>query len=516
MNRFALLVVSTALLSAIPAMAQMGAPGGQPAGMPAVPGPLAAKYKADADKILKAAMVDNDGYNALTYLCDHIGKRITGSPQLNTAIEWGADLMKKAGLENVTVQPVMVPHWVRGAESATMTYDNATGPVTKTLHMLGLGNSVGTPKAGITAPVLFVTDFASFDAIPAEQVKGRIVVFNPGWKGYGVNSGYRTGGASRAASKGAIAMLVRSATGLVTQIPHTGTLRYDAAQPKIPAAAISVEDALMIERLSKQGTVSVHLQMDAETLAPVQAGNVMGDIVGSEHPEQIVVLGGHIDSWDVGQGAQDDGSGIMATFEAVSLIHKLGLKPKRTIRIVFWVSEETDDAGGIAYRKMVGDKIGNYAAALEMDGGAEKPLGIGYGSFGGPRRPPVPAAGAAGGTPPAARGAMDMSTLSADEKQSYAYMQDIAALLAPIGADSVSGGGGGSDISPLTADGVPALSPRTVGQHYFDWHHTEADTLDKVDPDDFKRNTAMISVVVYVLADMDGKLAGRKSALREY
>ncbi len=346
-----------------------------------------------------------------------------------------------------------------------------------------------------------------------EQVKGKIVVYNPGWHGYGVNTQYRTYGASRAAAKGAVAMLVRSATGLAMQIPHTGTLVYDAKQPKIPAAAVSVEDALMIERLAKEGPVTVHLQMDAHMEADVEAGNVMGEIVGSEHPEQVVSIGGHIDSWDVGQGAQDDGSGIMGAYEAVSLIHKLGLKPKRTIRLVFWVNEENGGAGGRAYRKMIGAKIGEQVAAIEMDGGAEKPLGMGYGNFGGPRRPPTP--GGTASPAAAARGQVDMNTLPAEVKQSYAVMQDIVSLLGSIGADSVSMGGGGSDIEALVADGVPSLSPRTTEAHYFDWHHTEADTLDKVDPVEFRKNAAMLSVVTYVLADMDGRLAGKKSAPAE-
>jgi hypothetical protein len=499
--------VTGALLAAQPMMAQMGAPGERPpAGTAGVAGPLTAKYQTDADKILTAAMGDNDGYAALTYLCDHIGRRLSGTPQLNTAIEWGAELMRNAGLQNVKVQPLMVPYWVRGNESGMM-ITTGKGPINRPLHMLGLGMSVGTPKAGITAEVVFAPSFGALDAMTPEQVKGKIVMLDPGWQGYGVNSQYRQTGASRAAAKGAVAVLVRSATGLAMQIPHTGSLRYDEAQPKIPAAAISVEDALMIERLVKEGSVQVHLQMDAHMEPDVQAGNVMGEIVGSEHPEQVVVLGGHVDSWDVGQGAQDDGSGIMATFEAVSLIHKLGLKPKRTIRIVFWVNEENGGAGGRAYREMIGDKIGDQVAAFEMDGGAEKPLGMGYsaaGGRGGGRR--------AGGVGVGAALAVEMT---AEEKQSQEWMLEIVALLKSIGTDTLAGGGGGSDIGPITADGVPALSPRTSGEHYFDWHHTETDTLDKVNPDDFKRNTAMLSVVAYVLADMDGRLVGHKGVARE-
>ena len=486
--------------------AQMGAPDAAPApGLSGVAGPLSAKYGADAAKILKAAETDEDGYSALTYLCDHVGKRLSGTPQLNTAVQWGADLMRKAGLENVKVQPVMVPRWVRGSESGAMLYQGAAGPINRPLHMLGLGMSVATPAGGITAPVVFLPSFDALDAMAPDQLKGKIVVFNPGWHGYGVNTQYRTNGASRAAAKGAVAMLVRSATGLAMQIPHTGTLVYDPKQPKIPAAAISVEDALMIERLVKEGSVTVHLQMEAHMEPDVEAGNVMGEIVGSEHPEQVISIGGHIDSWDVGQGAQDDGSGIMAAYEAVTLIHKLGLKPKRTIRLVFWVNEENGGAGGRAYREMIGKKIDDQVAAIEMDGGAEKPLGIGYGSFGGPRRPRTP------GTPAAPPPTPDLNSLSPEVQQSVAALRDIVSMLGPIGTDSVSPGGGGSDIEPLVADGVPSLSPRTTEAHYFDWHHTEADTLDKVDPVEFRKNAAMLSVVTYILADMDGRLAGRKS-----
>jgi len=489
-----------ASLTAIPFYAQR--PGGP--GLPGQPGPLTEHYRADATRILAAADADTDGYAALAYLCDHIGNRSSGSPQLNAAVQWGAGLMRKAGLDNVTVQPVTVPHWVRGQEEASI-----LAPVRRRLHMLGLGMSVGTPPEGITAPVVFVHDFKELDALPADAVRGKIVVFNPGWHGYGVGTNYRTNGPSRAASKGAIAVLVRSATGLALETPHTGMLEYDPAQPKVPAAGISVEDALLIERLAKEGPVEIHLQMDAHFEPDVESGNVVGEITGSEHPDEVVVIGGHIDSWDVGQGAQDDGSGIMATFEAVSLLHKLGLRPRRTIRLVFWVSEENGSAGSMVYRDRLSPAaVRKHVAAIEMDGGAERPMGIGYGGFRvRPGPPPVPGA-APVLTPPA----FDPKTLSAEQQKSFNILEQIAALLEPIGANRVFPGGGGEDIEPLAAQGVPPLSPHTVGEHYFDWHHSEADTLDKVDLLDFRRNIALLAVTTYILADSDEMLTGQVSS----
>jgi len=223
----------------------------------------------------------------------------------------------------------------------------------------------------------------------------------------------------------------------------------------------------------------------------------MGEIPGREHPEEIVVLGGHVDSWDVGRGAQDDGSGIIASLQAVALIKKLGLQPRRTIRVVFWVNEENGGRGGEAYRTWVGDAVKNHVAAIEMDGGAEAPVGFGYGAggFGGGR-----GRGGRGG-----RAGSNQGTQS-----SMAMLKQIGSLLMRINAGEISAGGGGSDIGPLTRDGVPALGERSVGLHYFDWHHTETDTLDKVDRDDFRKSVAALAVMSYVLADMPEKLAGSR------
>jgi len=437
-------------------------------------------YRDTADRLIEAALADTEGYAKLTYLCDRIGNRISGSPSLDRAVAWSVEQMKRDGLVNVTTLPVKVPHWVRGRESAKL-----IAPVEKQLHMLGLGMSVGTPAEGITADIVVVSDFDQLDQLGRERVQGKIVVFNAAYKGYGSTVAYRSTGPSRAAALGAVAVLVRSITPLAVQLPHTGALSYQEGVAKIPAAAITIEDALLLERLSKSGSpVKVHLEMAAHDAPEAESANVMGEIVGSELPQEVVVLGGHLDSWDVGQGAQDDGSGIMASLQAVALIHKLGLKPRRTIRVAFWVNEENGGKGGEAYRRWVGDRLSNQVAAIEMDGGAERPLGFG---FGGGRR-----------------GA------EAPDEDSLAMLRQIGKLLERIGAGEITPGGGGSDIGPLTREGVPSLSPRTTGEHYFDWHHTEADTLDKVDPDDFRKNIAGLAVMSYVLADMPGRLAGSK------
>jgi hypothetical protein len=464
---------------------------------------LAARYKPAADTLIAASLADDDGYKNLTYLCDHIGKRISGSEPLNRAIAWAQEVMKQEGLANVHTQAASVPHWVRGEESGEI-----VAPVVKKLHLLGLGMSVATPPEGITAEVVVVPDFAALKTLGRAGVAGKIVVFNAPYEGYGKTVMYRVAGPSQAAALGAVGVLVRSITPLAVQLPHTGTLVYDEKQPKIPAAAISIEDALMLARLQSEGKpVKVHFAMQAHMEAPVVQANVMGEIVGSEHPEQVVVLGGHIDSWDVGQGAQDDGSGIMASLAAVNVIRKSGLKPRRTIRVVFWVNEENGGAGGEAYEKaLTPEELKNTVAAIEMDGGAETPVGYGYGAAegGGGFRRAMPGRP----EPPPAQ-------LSAQEHHSLAMLRDAATLLAPVGATTIKAGGDGSDISPLMAAGVPGLGEETTAAHYFDWHHTEADTLDKVDPVEFRKNVASLAVMTYILADMPEQLAGHKGAGEE-
>ena len=430
---------------------------------------LTDRYRAAAGRLTAAAMADTEGYDRLTYLCYRIGARLSGSPALERAIAWAVEQMKAAGLSNVRVIPAKVPHWVRGAESARM-----LEPVDKPLHMLGLGMSVGTPPGGIAADVVAVSSFEELARLGRGQVQGKVVLYNEVYRGYGETVPYRSAGPSRAAALGAVAVLVRSVTPLAMQIPHTGTLRYDESQPRIPAAAVSPEDAMMMARLCAGGVrVKVRLEMEARTEPDADSGNAIGEIPGRERPEEVVVMGGHIDSWDVGQGAQDDGAAIMASLQAAALIKKLGLQPRRTLRVAFWVNEENGSRGAQAYRAWVGDQIGSHAAAIEMDGGAETPRGFG----------------------------------AAVDQRSFETLRQIGKLLDPIGAGEITTGGGGEDIAPLLLDGVPGLAERAAGTHYFDWHHTEADTLDKVDPEDFRKSVAAMAVMGYVLADMPGRLA---------
>lgn len=442
-------------------------------------GELADAYRDEAALVLGAAMTDVEGWEKLEHLTTEIGPRLSGSPQLEEAIDWALARMEAEGLENVRRQPVMVPHWVRGAESLEV-----VSPAPRRLAILGLGLSVGTPPEGLTAPVVVVGSFDELEALPRERVEGRIVVYAVPWEGYGPTVRYRGAGASRAAAKGAVAALVRSATGRSLYTPHTGALRYDEEQSKIPAAAITPEDAAWLRRMQERGQeVTVRLVMNAETLPDAESANVLAEIVGSERPDEVVVMGGHYDSWDVGQGAHDDGAPSIAAWQALKLLHDLGLRPRRTLRVVLWTNEENGLKGALGYREAVGADIDTHVAAIEMDMGAERPIGFGLGLAG---------VDPEGGDPV--------------YEHAFATLSEVASLLDGIDAGAVARGGGGADIGPLMCDGVPGLMLQTVGEHYFDWHHTAADTLDKVDPQDFRKAVAVLALAGYVLADMPERL----------
>jgi carboxypeptidase Q len=429
--------------------------------------PIASSYREAATRIIAAATADSSAWNRLAELTDRFGHRLSGSSSLERAIDWIIAEMKKDQLENVRGEPVMVPKWVRGEEWATL-----VSPRETPLHMIGLGRSVATPEKGITAEVLVVTSFDDL-ARKATQAKGKIVLFDVPFTSYGQTVRYRSRGAIEAAKAGAAAALIRSVSSASMQNPHTGAMGYDTSVVKIPAAALSVEDASMLHRMADRGQkVVVTLKMSARTLPDAPSRNIVAELRGSEKPDEIVVMGGHIDSWDVGQGAMDDGGGVVAAWEAVKLLKRLGLRARRTIRVVAWTNEENGSRGGDGYRDAHRAEVDKHVMAMESDNGVFNPLGLSV------------TAGEGG----------------------LAMVRDIATLLAPIGADSATSGGGGADISPLGELGVPTMSPDVDGTRYFWYHHSAADTMDKLDPRELAECVALMAVTAYVVADMPGTL----------
>lgn len=424
---------------------------------------LLANYRETAARIIETALADSSAYDRLGRLVDGFGHRLTGSTALERAIDWIVAEMRRDGLDSPRTQPVKVPHWVRGKESVTL-----VSPRPMAMPMLGLGGSIGTPKRGITAPVLVVSGFKELEQRAAEA-KGKIVVFDPAWVDYGETGQYRRVGAIAAAKAGAVALLIRAVGPYGIRTPHTGGMHYDSTVTRIPAASISMEDAMMLHRMqNRSDRVVVRLQMEARMLPDADSRNVMAEITGREHPEQIVVLGGHIDSWDVGQGAMDDAGGMVAGWEAVKLLHRLGLRPRRTVRAVGWTNEENGLRGGTAYRDSLGDRVSDHVLAIESDGGAFRPRGFDF----------------------------------TGSDSAYAIVRHVMSLLAPLQADSIVRGGGEADIGPLMERGVPGMGLRTEDERYFWYHHTDGDTLDKLDPADFARCVAVMAIVAYVVADL--------------
>ncbi|HEU4800007.1 MAG TPA: M28 family metallopeptidase [Gemmatimonadales bacterium] len=433
-----------------------------------VSAPLAAQsiadtYRPTAQRIIEQAQSDSSAWNTLAELTDRFGHRLSGSESLERAIDWILAEMKEEGFDAVRGEPVMVPHWVRGNESLEL-----VAPRPAHLPMLGLGMSVGTPPGGITGDVIVVSSFQELEARSSE-LQGKIVLYDAPFTGYGETVAYRTEGASRAAKHGAVAALVRSIASGSMRSPHTGTMTYDSTVARIPAAAITVEDAMMLHRMQERGSpIRVTLKMEAKTLPDTRSRNVVAEIRGSERPDEVVVLGGHIDSWDVGQGAMDDGGGCVAAWEALRLIRELGLRPRRTIRVVFWTNEENGTRGGTGYVDAHRDQVDQHILALESDNGAFRPRGFGF----------------------------------TGSDAALAIITEIGSLLEPIGADSVSKGGGGADIGPLMREGVPGMSPRVDGERYFWYHHSRADTMDKLDPAHMQQLAAAMAVMVYTVADL--------------
>ncbi len=427
--------------------------------------------RATAERLKVEAFRTHGAYEDLAWLCDRIGHRLAGSPQLDQAIRWAHTRLMAVGLSNVHLEPVLVPHWVRGREAAQLLL-----PAAQRVNLLGLGGSVGTPAGGITADVLVVGSFDELDRLGA-AAKGKIVLFDVPYAGYGQTAVYRHDGAARAGKHGAVAALVRSVGPVSLDTPHTGAMDYVPGVPKIPTAAVTIEAATQMRRMQLRGErIQMRLEMGAHTLPDATSANVVAEIRGTEKPEEIIILSGHLDSWDVGQGAQDDGAGCAMAMEAARLIQNLGLKPRRTIRVVLWTNEENGLRGGLAYRDAHRAEFGNIIAAVEADHGSERVK-----SF-----------------------HLELTKISEEARISalVALKDTMGTVMAPFGV-SFHLGHSGADVSPMVAEGVPGIGVEHAGTHYFDVHHTEADTFDKVSKDDLAFNAAALATFAYALAQSD-------------
>jgi carboxypeptidase Q len=428
---------------------------------------LVADVEAAAERIAAASDADRElAWGRLAALADGIGHRISGSRALSQAIEWAAAAMRHDGLERVRLEPVQVPHWVRGEERARV-----VRPVDRPLVLLGLGGSVGT-NGTLRAPLVVFDDLEALRQA-TRSLAGTIALVNHRMAPYDETTdetGYREGvqarlhAASAAAALGARAVLVRSVTATSLRTPHAGALEYASDRPKIPAAAITIEDAEMLARLARAGAVEVKLFLGARMLPDAPSANVIGELRGRERPDEIVLMGAHLDSWDVGQGAADDGAGCVAVMEALRLLKASGLVPARTIRAVLFTAEEYGLAGARDYARRHGGE--RHVAAFETDFGMGAPDAIGVG--GGP--------------------------------DAMAAMTPYLPSFGRFGIRRFRDKATGADIAPIIRTGAAAFMLLPDGRRYFDIHHTAADTLEKIRPEDLRRNAAAIALLAYTLA----------------
>ena len=431
--------------------------------------------------IKAAALNDDYAYRELSHLCENIGPRPTGSVQARAAAEYVAEELRKLGLE-VRLQPVTVPHWVRGAETAALVeYPGMVPGTIQKIVLTALGGSSSTAPDGLTAEVVTVNNFEELTALGHDKVAGKIILFNDvfdkqkaaaglAFAAYGEAVRYRAAGPKAAADLGAVAALVRSVGNADYRLPHTGF----SVPAGIPAGAVTVEDADLIVYLASQGKVRMHLTLTPQKLPDETSYNVIADLKGSEHPEQIVVVSGHLDSWDLGTGAIDDGAGVVIAMETAELLQRLHLRPARTLRVIAWMDEETGGSGSKAYTAEYSADFSHHVAAIESDAGAAHPLGFEV---------------------KANQAAIDS-------------LHPVQSVLQSVGATVLQSTtySPGADISAMSDAGVPAFGVMQDGRTYFDYHHSAADTLDKVVPTELRENAAAMAVMAYALAKMKDPL----------
>lgn len=433
-------------------------------------------------KIQQASLVSDYGYKQTAYLSNNIGPRLTGSPQAERAVQYVADEMRKLGLE-VRLQKLTVPHWVRGEERGELVeWSGMAAGSSQRIVLTALGGSIATDEKGLIAEIVVVESYEELNRLGAKNIEGKIVLFNVKFDktladlnqagaAYGQVSQYRGGGAIAAARLGAVGVLVRSAGGSQNRLAHTGAMRYANGVKQIPAAAVAYEDAELIANLAKSGKVRMKLVLTPKTLPDTTSYNVIADLKGSEKPDEIVVVSGHLDSWDLGTGALDDAVGVAMAMQTVYILKKLKLQPRRTIRVVAFMNEENGFVGATKYAEEENPE--KHFAAIEGDLGASHPLGF----------------------------------IFAGKREALPYLQPIANILRSQGSGLIDvQPNASSDISTLTAKGVPSFGPWFDTRTYFNYHHTEADTFDKVDPKELAENCSLMAVLAYGLANLEQPL----------
>ena len=429
----------------------------------------------DNDSLIIRSIADdilNNGkaYEDLRYLCKKIGARLSGSANAAKSVEATAKMLREAGADTVYLQPCMVPHWVRGAKEQGVIQ---WGTNKKSLNVCALGMSVGTPAAGLKAEVIEVANFDELKNLGAEKVKGKIVFFNYPMRpelifgGYGDAVRYRGAGPVEAAKLGAVGVMIRSVTHALDNNPHTGATRYDSAVNKIPAMACSTLDAEWLHELfKKQKKVELFMKMSCEKLPDVLSYNVVGEIRGTEKPEEIISAGGHLDSWDLAEGAHDDGAGVVQSIQIIRTIKALGIKPKRTIRCVLFMNEENGLAGGNKYAELAGLNKENHLFAIESDAG-----GFGVETLGLTGKP-----------------------------EQVAKVRRWLPLFRPYGIYDMPDGGGGADIGPLRKYGTFMCGVNPGTQRYFDFHHAPNDKFEGVHKRELEMGAIGMTAIVYMVA----------------
>lgn len=442
------------------------------------------KTLSELKTLQKAAIASDYAYKQTAHLSDNIGPRLSGSPQAQHAVEYVAGELRKLGLD-VRLQKVMVPHWVRGAESGRIVqWPGMAQGTTQKIVLTALGGSISTGAEGITADVVVVSNFDELNALGPEKVQGKIVLFNYkydremmdsgfGLAAYGDAVAYRFGGATAAARLGAVGALVRSSGGSQNRLAHTGSMGYADGVTKIPGAAVTFEDAELIANLASQGRVRINMLVTPQTLPDAVSYNVIGDLKGSEKPDEVVIVSGHLDSWDLATGAIDDAAGVAVSMQTAYLLKQLRLQPKRTIRVIAWMNEENGGRGSEAYAAEQAANTANHFAAIESDLGASHPLGFNF-----------------AGKPAAIPFFAAISNILRSQGSGLSQVQ----------------AGVGSDVGRLTQRGVPSFSPWFDQRTYFKYHHTAADTLDKVIPKELAEVGSVVAVLAYGLANLEQPL----------